>query len=163
MKVGVEDKFDPKSFLKAVSSPLVCSFISKEKLVKSDQFRMTIDFLDRHFDLYKDTGSFERLLNLLDGSKYAELLAGYLRVRHGLRISREGGAIKVSINKGSEASVSQRKIYSFRSYLGEQKSSANVKNSVKTVAKSAGGQVKYIDALDHPTRLPGCFGHGRRN
>lgn len=162
MKAKTSLDFDPKSFLKALSSPWIFPFISKEKLVKSDQFRRIIDSFDEHFDRHRDAVSFERLLALLDGSQYANILADYLRLRHGLIISREQEGIKVSVPKKAVPPDVQREVHAFGTYFDGRKSSIGKKIPGANTSVRVGSRKKYIDALDHPARLPGSYGSGKR-
>lgn len=154
--------FDLKAFIKAISSPQVWPFISKEKLVKSEEFEKLVDHFDAHFDAYKDTGPFERLLHLLDGSKYAEVLAEHLRARHNVIVQRENGAIKVHVKKGLTPREGVKKAPSFRNHIDKPTSAIRTIPSSKSDTQGAWDKSQYIDALDHPARLPGSFGHGQR-
>jgi hypothetical protein len=152
---------DVRGFLKSISSRTVWPFISKEKLVKSEQFARLIKSFDEHFSLHRDTGQFERVLAMLDGSKYRDVLAEYLRVRHGVQVSREDEKIKISLLKKKSIAVANREM-SFTQFLAMPRPDQKIKKVNKTEYRESPFKKNYVDALDHPARLPGSFGHGSR-
>lgn len=152
---------DLRGFLKAISSPTVWPFISKEKLVKSEQFARLIKSFDDHFSRHRDTGQFERVLAMLDGTKYRDVLAEYLRARHGLQVSRENENIKITIMKKNSIELGNKEI-SFTQLLAISKSNHKINTKNKTEYRKSSFKKNYVDALDHPARLPGSFGHGSR-
>lgn len=153
---------DPRNFIKALSLPVVRPFISWEKVIKSEQFLSSIQYYDDHFDRHRDTGPFERLLALLDDTKYRDLLANYLRVRHSVQVSRENGKVKVSVLKSASVVANTHKEMTFAKFSSDSKPA--YKDRVSKIQNSEKNNFKknYVDALDHPARLPGSFGHGRR-
>lgn len=153
---------DARNFIKAISSPVVRPFISWEKVVKSEQFLGSIQYYDDHFDRYRDTGHFERLLALLDGTKYRDMLANYLRVRHGVHVSRENGKVKVFVAKTASAAAYTHKDMTFAKFFSNPKSPVKAKTSKINNSEKLLFKKDYVDAMDHPARLPGSFGHGRR-
>jgi hypothetical protein len=112
---------DLRGFLKAISSPTVWPFISKEKLVKSEQFARLIESFDEHFSSHRDTGQFERVLAMLDGSKYRDVLAEYLRARHGVQVSREDKKIKITLLKTKSMVIANQEI-NFAQFLAMPRS-----------------------------------------
>ena len=152
---------DLRGFLKAISSPTVWPFISKEKLVKSEQFARLIKSADEHFSLHRDTGQFERLLAMLDGSKYRDVLAEYLRARHGVQVSREDEKIKISLLKRKSIAVANSEM-TFTQFLALPRPDRKAEKVNKTDYRESQFKKNYVDALDHPARLPGSFGHGSR-
>lgn len=161
---------DPKSFLNAICSPHVAPFLSRERLVKSEQFLDLMNHCDQHFDAYRDTKGFSRLLSLFNGYPSLAVLADYLRARHGVQVIRVAKTIKIVVPKGNTASEASTKKMTFAKYFGASKEPtvlvAAKKSGSSTVPKKL-AQSKdvwkegYVDALDHPARLPGSFGHGR--
>ena len=95
MKKLMSSDADLRGFLKAITSPIVRPFISMQKVVHSEQFSELIQHYDEHFDRHRDTGMFERILAMLGESRYREILAEYLRLRHGVRVSIVDGKIKI--------------------------------------------------------------------
>ena len=152
---------DLRGFLKAISSPTVWPFISKEKLVKSEQFARLIESFDEHFSSHRDTGQFERVLAMLDGSKYRDVLAEYLRARHGVQVSREDKKIKITLLKTKSMVIANQEI-NFAQFLAMPRSESKICKTKKTEHRASPFKKNYVDALDHPARLPGSFGHGSR-
>lgn len=152
---------DLRGLLKAISSPSVWPYISMEKLVKSEPFARLIENFDEHFSLYRDTGQFERVLAMLDGSKYRDVLAEYLRARHGVQVSREDKKIKITLLKTKSMVVANREI-DFAQFLAIPRSDSKISKTKKSGLRASPFKKNYVDALDHPARLPGSFGHGSR-
>lgn len=152
---------DLRGLLKVISSPSVWPYISMEKLVKSEQFTRLIRKFDEHFSQYRDTGQFERVLAMLDGSKYRDVLAEHLRARHGVQVSREDGKIKISFLKKKSIAVANGEM-SFTQFFAIPRPDRKTKKANKTEYRGSPFKKNYVDALDHPARLPGSFGHGSR-
>lgn len=152
---------DLRGLLKVITSPSVWPFISRRKLFESEQFARLIKNHDEHFLQHRDTGQFERILAMLDGSKYRDVFAEYLRTRHGLHVLRVDGFIKITLPKNS-AGKSINKEIPFTQFIAALKPSQIIKIAEKNEHEKSLSKVKNIDALDHPARLPGSFGHGSR-
>lgn len=150
-------------FLKLITSPAVRPFLSIEKVVKSESFLQLIRYCDEHFSRHRDTARFEKLLNMLDGTKYRDVLADYLKRRHGVQVSRDHGRLKVSVPKDTSSSVKPRGSLDFEKHLALKPTQRPKTQPLKQPGSaSVRAKADYIDALDHPARLPGSFGHGKR-
>lgn len=161
MKRSVDSAGDLRAFFAAIASPHVRPYLSMEKLIKSEQFARLIQSLDDHFDDHRDTGAFVRILALLDRSRYLNLFASYLRERHPLNVTKEKGSIKVNVLKHL-AGKGVKNSSTFSKFLEQQNFDGMGRQSTQSISPDSSTFIKDIDALDHPARLPGSYGHGRR-
>lgn len=163
-------KENVRTFLSAICSRHIRPFISVDRLIKSAEFSEAVRFLDDHFDRNRDAGSFERLLAVLDGSKYLDSFAEHLRARHGVVVTRVSGTVKVSVPKSGttciENQVPRSKSISFVPHTtARTRPPTSPAGHLEPARRNTFGQRwvdQDVDALDHPARLAGSYGSGRR-
>jgi hypothetical protein len=156
-----------RQLLVIAANPIIRPYIDTTKLIKSKDFSNALEIVVENFCLHRDTGPINRILLLLDGSKHQQTVADWFREKLNISISRSSDGFTFQVPKKVKTSTQK-----FSDYLIESKNHIpgtihpkiikeqppRKMNIERNSSKTSG----YLDALDHPARLPGSFGSGRR-
>lgn len=133
------DATESKSLLKAITNPKIAKFIDINKLKNSKEFELLFRWASSHAKITGDTGPISRILHIFEGTKHLNDIGGLFRSETDLLIYRQNGIIHV-----------------------KKKSNANINVKLDLAIPDTPKKAPYIDALDHPARLPGSYGTGKR-
>lgn len=152
-------KSKTQNFLRELCSPSVRPFLSRSKIFYSAEFSKIVQSVDEHYVKHHDTTSIARILSIFDGTKYLDLVAEYFRQRHGVSVQRKDGNIVVIYSKPSPLGSRPNPPRDFVSFQRTAKADAAEGRKVPDVQPIV---PRHLDVLDHPARLPGSYGSGRR-
>lgn len=132
-----------REILRMVGNPAISKFIDLNKLRRSDEFTMICKCASQHAKETGDVGFMLKILRLFEGTIHLNDVANRLREESNLLIVRYKGEILVKKKTKIDAEVDS-------------------KCAIDLKSKRAIHEKTYIDALDHPARLPGSYGSGKR-
>lgn len=163
-----------RNFLSKISDPEVQALIDISKLYRTEVFAATVQMASEHAVKHQDFSFVERILNLLEGTDYADDLVEKLQPRLGFIVTQ---TVPRKIKKGREASsekalllekpvaATKHKAVSPLKVAKQTKRIAQVRVNVKSVAKPK-RKVVYVvkseDLMDSRLMLPGGYGTGLR-
>lgn len=153
-----ETKKHAQSILKALSNEQVHLFLDAAKFVRSERFAEIVEMAVDHASSTGDTGYVQRSLRVLRTSRFRDPVARYFGDRLGLdfTFTAEGIETKRSGRAPNPRALLHEHVPSLRAPGAVSK---RVRKASGSRREAEGG---YVDMLDHPARLPGSFGTGKR-
>jgi len=154
--------------LKILVSPdmvgLLTKFIDTKRFIQSEEFSLLASHAIKHAQRHHDTNQLLNLLRLLETSQHYQPVLLWICASTGYRYKVVDGIVKIR-PQTKEPPLDNCKL---EPYLITHKGTfAQVVREYKQShpapsRKSAKDTPPYLDALDSPARLPGCYGMGKR-